>query len=152
MEYNPGHNQDQERIYNRQRCGASCHARWMACMDMDCSIGRILQRTVLRVCQRHALAQHGPAGCAIPTDNATGVTWTFQVAGCYKLLVRVSKLIDDDWRVAFDDEASYTKHKKAGRTIELKRERGVFVIHAFADPSNGKTRFYRRVSDDRRTP
>ena len=56
----------------------------------------------------------------------------------------MSKLIDDSWRVVFDDEASYIKHKKTGRTIEVTRERGVFVIDAFIDPSNDKSDFNRR--------
>ena len=49
-------------------------------------------------------------------------------------MVRATKPIDGGWRFVFDDEASYIKHKKAGRTIELTRERGVFVIDALADP------------------
>ena len=78
------------------------------------------------------------------TENGTWATWTFQVAGINKPLAGVSKLIDDGWRVVFDDEASYIKHKKTGRTIELTRERGVFVIDAFVDPSNVKSDFNRR--------
>ena len=91
---------------------------------------------------------------AVPflTENGTWVTWTFQVAGINKPLVRVSKLIDDGWRVVFDDEASYIKHKKTGRTIELTRGRRVFVIDGFVDLSNDKSDFNRRDSDKRRHP
>ena len=62
------------------------------------------------------------------TENGTRATWTFQVAGINKPLVSVSKLMDDSLRVVFDEDASCIKHKKTGRTIELTRERVVFVI------------------------
>ena len=78
------------------------------------------------------------------TENGTWATWTFQVAGIHNPLVSVSKLIDDGWRVVFDDEALYIKHNKTGRTIEFTRERGVFVIDALVDPSNDKSDFNRR--------
>ena len=53
------------------------------------------------------------------TENGTWATWTFQVSGINTPLVSVSKLSDDGWGVVFDDEASYIKAKKTGRTIEL---------------------------------
>ena len=41
------------------------------------------------------------------TESGTWATWTFQVAAVNKPLVSVSKLVDDVYRVVFDDEASY---------------------------------------------
>ena len=70
------------------------------------------------------------------THGGTWASWTFQLAAINKPLVSVSKLIDDGWRVVFDDEASYLIHKKTKRTIQLQRERGVFTIDAFVDPAD----------------
>ena len=75
------------------------------------------------------------------TENGTRATWTFQVAGINKPLVSVSKRVDDGRRVVFDDEASYIKHKKSGRTIELKHERWAFGIDTFVDPSHDRSDF-----------
>ena len=72
------------------------------------------------------------------TENGTWAQWVFQVAAINKPLVSVSKLIDDGWRVVFDEEASYLKHKKTGNTINIRRERGVFVVDAFVDAANPK--------------
>ena len=69
------------------------------------------------------------------TQNGTWAQWVFQVAAVNKPLVSVSKLIDDGWRVVFDEEASYLKHKRTGNTINIRRERGVFVVDAFVDPA-----------------
>jgi hypothetical protein len=55
-----------------------------------------------------------------------------------KPLVSVSKLIDDGWRVVFDEEASYIKHKMTGNIINIRRERGVSVVDAFVDPADPK--------------
>ena len=62
----------------------------------------------------------------------------FQVAAVNKPLVSVSKLIDDGWRVVFDEEASYIKHKRTGKIINIGRGRGVFVVDAFVDPEKTK--------------
>ena len=69
------------------------------------------------------------------TESGTWTTWTFQVAAINKPLVSVSKLVDDGWKVVFDEEASFIKHKKTGRTIDIKRERGVFVVDVFVEPT-----------------
>jgi hypothetical protein len=72
------------------------------------------------------------------TRNGTWAQWIFQVAAVNKPLVSVSKLIDDGWRVVFDEEASYIKHKQTGNVINIRRERGVFVVDAFVDPADPK--------------
>ena len=72
------------------------------------------------------------------TQNGTWAQWIFQVAAINKPLVSVSKLIDDGWRIVFDEEASYLKHKKTGNMISIRRERGVFVVDAFVEPGNPK--------------
>ena len=58
------------------------------------------------------------------TENGTWAQWVFQVAAINKPLVSVSKLIDDGWRVVFDEEASYLTLKKTGNVINIRRERG----------------------------
>ena len=72
------------------------------------------------------------------TRNGTWAQWIFQVAAVNKPLVSVSKLIDDGWRVVFDEEASYIKHQRTGNIINIRRERGVFVVDAFVDPVDPK--------------
>ena len=72
------------------------------------------------------------------TQNGTWAQWIFQVAAVNKPLVSVSKLIDDGWRVVFDDEASYIIHKRTGNKINIRRERGVFVVDAVVDPADPK--------------
>ena len=72
------------------------------------------------------------------TQSGTWAQWIFQVAAVNKPLVSVSKLIDDGWRVVFDEEASYLKHKKTGNMINIRRERGVFVVDAFVDQDSPK--------------
>ena len=57
----------------------------------------------------------------------------FQVAEITKPLVSVSKLIDDGHQVVFDQRASYIVHKESGKEMKLRRERGVFIIDAFAE-------------------
>ena len=65
----------------------------------------------------------------------TWATWVFQVAVINEPLVSVSKLIDSGWKVIFDDGRSYLLHKATGHTIDLVRERGIFTIDAFIEPS-----------------
>ena len=119
-------------------------------MDIDCSIGRISKRTVAASGTR--LPYTDQQVIRLLTENGTWATWTFQVVGINKPLDSVSKLIDDGWRVVFDDEASYIDHRKAGCTIELTRERVVFVIDAIVDPSHCKSDFSQRDADKRRNP
>ena len=69
------------------------------------------------------------------TIDGTWATWVFQVAGIHKPLVSVSKLINNGWRVIFDEERSYLLHKATGDTIDLKSERGIFTIEAFVEPN-----------------
>ena len=57
----------------------------------------------------------------------------FQVAQITKPLVSVSKLIDDGHQVVFDQRASYIIQKESGKKMMLRRERGVFIIDAFAE-------------------
>ena len=65
------------------------------------------------------------------TLEGIGASWLFQVAGVNKPLASVAKLIDEGWRIIFDSEGSFIKHKKTGRIIKLVKERGVFIIPAY---------------------
>ena len=61
-------------------------------------------------------------------------TWTellFQIAAINKTLVSVSKLNEAGYKVVFDENNSYTMHKKTKRVIKMKKEKGVFVIDAY---------------------
>ena len=55
---------------------------------------------------------------------------TFQVAKVTKPLCSVSKICEKGHTVVFDESGSYIKHKKTGAIIQLKKERGVYVMDA----------------------
>ena len=55
----------------------------------------------------------------------------FQVAGVNKPLASLAKLIHDGWKIVFDSELSYLQHKRSGKVIKLRKERGVFVVDAY---------------------
>ena len=60
------------------------------------------------------------------TEEGTWASIIFQVAGINKPLLSVSKLINDNWRVVFDEEESFMIHK-IPRSISRSREKGVFL-------------------------
>ena len=64
----------------------------------------------------------------------------FQIAAINKPLVSVSKLIDEGHDVVFKLSGSYILHKESGKKIMLKRERGVFIIDAYASPTEDFSR------------
>ena len=57
----------------------------------------------------------------------------FQVAKISKPLVSVAKLNQEGWRVVFDPDQSFIQHKRSGKMVALKRERGVFIVEAYMD-------------------
>ena len=72
-------------------------------------------------------------------------TWTelmFQLAAINKPLVSVSKLIENGYKVVFDDDNSYILHKKTKKIIKMRKERGVFVVDAYISklPEQGFSR------------
>ena len=70
------------------------------------------------------------------TADGVGVSWMFQVAAVNKPLASVAKLVGEVWRVTFDLEVSCLTHRKTGRVIKLRRDRGVYVVDAYmvSDP------------------
>ena len=52
---------------------------------------------------------------------------------CGSPLVSVAKLIEESWRVMFDEAGSYVMHKKSGNMVTLHTERCVFVVQAFLE-------------------
>ena len=80
-------------------------------------------------------------GAKIPNQGQTVVdfmsgegTWAkliFQIAAINKPLVSVSKLVEDGYRVIFDDDESYILQKKTGNIITMRKEQGVFVIDTY---------------------
>ena len=52
----------------------------------------------------------------------------------------MSKLVDEGYEVVFSEKESYILHVESGKKILMKRERGVFVIDAFANPSEDFSR------------
>ena len=69
--------------------------------------------------------------------------WTstiFQIAGINEPLLSVSKLIDEGWRVVFDEEGCYMMHTRCENTIVMKRKRGVLIIDTFVERASGFSR------------
>ena len=64
------------------------------------------------------------------TTEGVAVKMTFQVADINKPLVSVRRLIKDGWRVVFDEKASFLVRKDSKEVIQLRGERGVYVIDA----------------------
>ena len=54
----------------------------------------------------------------------------FQVANINKPLISVRRLIKEGWRVVFDDKASFLVNKESKEVIQLRGERGVYVVDA----------------------
>jgi hypothetical protein len=79
------------------------------------------------------------------TRDGVWASLLFQVAGINKPLVSVSRLIDEGWRVIFDDEGSYLIHKKTKKIIRMDRTRGVFTIEAYVEPEDNKPVFSRQA-------
>ena len=55
---------------------------------------------------------------------------TFQIAKVTKPLCSVSKICEKGHAVVFDESGSYIKHKRTGKIIPPKKERGVYVMDA----------------------
>ena len=72
------------------------------------------------------------------TPEGVGASWTLQVAQINKPLVSVAKLNLEGWRVVFDADESYIQHKRSGKIVALKRERGVFIVEAYLEQKNGQ--------------
>ena len=64
----------------------------------------------------------------------------FQIAAINKPLVSVSKLVDEGYEVIFTTAESYILHRETGKKIQMKRERGVFVVDAYASPTEDFSR------------
>ena len=79
------------------------------------------------------------------TRDGVWASLLFQVAGINKPLVSVSRLIDEGWRVVFDDEGSYLIRKKTKKVIRMDRTRGVFTIEAYIEPEDNKPVFSRQA-------
>ena len=75
------------------------------------------------------------------TEEGTWGSIVCQIAGINKPLLSVSKLINDGWRVVFDEDECFMLHKDSKKQIAIKREGGVFVVDAYVNgPEPGFTR------------
>ena len=73
------------------------------------------------------------------TVDGTWCELMFQLAAINKPLVSVSKLIEQGYKVIFDEDKSYIIHKKSKKIIKMRKEKGVFVVDAYIakKPSTG---------------
>ena len=88
------------------------------------------------------IKNEGEADFQFKTRDGQSMSWLFQVAEVNKTLAAVSALVDSGHRVTFDrDEetgvdVSFITHKKSGASVQMRRERNVWVIDAFVDDDN----------------
>ena len=76
------------------------------------------------------IRNEGEKQIRIKTKTGDVRQMTFQVAKVTKPLCSVSKICEKGHTVVFDESGSYIKHKKTGAVIQLKKERGVYVMDA----------------------
>ena len=76
------------------------------------------------------IKNEGEKHIKIKTKTGDVRQMTFQVAKVTKPLCSVSKICEKGHIVVFDENGSYIKHKKTGAIIQLKKERGVYVMDA----------------------
>ena len=61
-------------------------------------------------------------------------TWSeimFQLAAMNEPLVSVSKFNESGYKVVFDEDDSFILHKRTKKIIEMRKEKGVFLIDAY---------------------
>ena len=86
------------------------------------------------------MPNQGQSRLKFMSSEGTVASILFQIAAINKPLVSVSKLIDEGHEVIFRQAESFILHKESGKNILLKRERGVFIIDAFASPTEDFSR------------
>ena len=74
------------------------------------------------------IRNEGEKQIKIKTKTGDVRQMTFQVGKVTKPLCPVSKICEKGHTVVFDESGSYIKHKKTGAVIQLKKERGVYVM------------------------
>ena len=86
------------------------------------------------------IANKGQQLIKFMTMDGVWVDIIFQPAAIHKPLVSVSKLNESGYKVVFDENRSYIIHKKTKKVINMRKERGVFIIDAFV-PKNPEQGF-----------
>ena len=86
------------------------------------------------------IANRGQQLVKFMTMDGVWVDILFQIAAIHKPLVSVSKLNEAGYKVVFDEDRSYIIHKKSRKVINMRKERGVFIIDAFV-PKNPEQGF-----------
>ena len=85
------------------------------------------------------IANEGETDFQFLTDSGDREKWVFQVAEVNKVLCAVSYLVDNGYKVTFDQDAksgrdtSHILHKQSGRIIKLNRARNVWSIEAIIE-------------------
>ena len=113
--------------------GAADHvmpAGWFIGMIIVQSIGLI--RGLMYVAANGAkIPNKGQTVVDFMSGEGTWAKFIFQIAAINKPLVSESKLVEDGYRVIFDDDESYILQKKTGNIITMRKEQGVFVVDAY---------------------
>ena len=115
--------------------GAADHVipvAWIIGMIVMMSIGQI--RGLMYVAANGSkIANCGQTVVEFMSGEGTWAKLIFQIAAINKPLVSVAKLVEDGYRVVFDEEESHIIHKKTKQVIIVRKERGVFVIDAYVN-------------------
>ena len=88
------------------------------------------------------IRNEGETDLNFSTEEGHALQWTFQVAEVNKVLASVSYLVDHDHRIVFDKDkstgrdTSFTMNKETGKTIQMRRDRNVWVIDAYITEDN----------------
>jgi hypothetical protein len=117
---------------------------WLAWIVVTASLGSMRGLHYVSA-SGNRLPNKGEQKVKFLTRDGIWATLLFQVAGINKPLVSVSRLIDEGWRVVFDDEGSYLMHKKSKKMIHIDRTKGVFTVDAYVEPEDSKPVFSRQA-------
>ena len=85
------------------------------------------------------IANEGETDFQFLTGSGDKENWVFQVAEVNKVLRAVSYLVDNGYKVTFDQDpksgrdTSHILHKQSGRIIKLNRARNVWSIEAIIE-------------------
>ena len=85
------------------------------------------------------IANEGETDFQFLTGSGDRENWVFQVAEVNKVLCAVSYLVDNGYKVTFDQDpksgrdTSHILHKQSGRIIKLNRARNVWSIEAIIE-------------------
>ena len=102
--------------------------------DLVLKTGRQINAPVNRLCIKaaggHRLPHHGWQTVPFKTESGVTINCRFEVSDIGKGILSVSQLVDKGYKVIFagDDDGGSRIVKQDGQTLQLRRERGVYML------------------------